>query len=155
MYRFVALCFASVVFLAAAPAAAQVYAGDDGDGTQPLYSISTTTTTTAIGVAMIVATVATVMSDNESAHLERYLRNNAVALEGDLAFGAGDTIDDLAAVFRVPEMERARFGRALREHAGALMELADPARLDTFRAKQFALLARRAWQQSRGESPTA
>lgn len=144
MNRFAAFVFGILVLGWATSAQAQVYSGDE-EGPQVLYSSSTTTTSSALGIAMIYATVASTIPDDSSAAVELYLRENSVALSSDLALGAGETVDDLAGLLRVPDDERARFGRALRLASQRLIVLADPTELDRGRASEFVVTARRTW----------
>ncbi len=148
MHRFVALIIAIVGFGWSSQAVAQVFADEDasgGDGTQTFYFSSTTTTTTAVGVAMIFASVVSITPEDDSAAIERYLRENAVALEGDVHLGAGQTIDDLAFLLGVPLEERPRFGRALRAAREDLLELAAPEQLTSARVTEFVRIARTTW----------
>jgi len=70
-----------------------------------------------------------------------YLRSNRVQLASDLSFGAGPTIDDLAAYLGVSD--RSRFGRRLRHDRRRLLYLASDEVLDRAGAAPFSARVRR------------
>lgn len=53
---------------------------------------------------------------------EQYVRHNQVALQQDITVGAGQTINDLAALCGVSGDEVKPFGRALRAHRAAILK---------------------------------
>jgi hypothetical protein len=104
---------------------------DNGEAALLLSSTSTTTTAVVGGIIL------TVLMASDAESMEDYLEDNAVALQTDLRLGAGETVDDLALAFGVPEARRSDFGRVIRARRHELLELADPARLDRGRATRF------------------
>lgn len=52
---------------------------------------------------------------------EQYVRHNQVALQQDITVGAGQTVEDLAALCGVSGDEVKPFGRALRAHRAAIL----------------------------------
>ncbi|MFU8807313.1 MAG: hypothetical protein ACNA8W_26120 [Bradymonadaceae bacterium] len=117
------------MFGSIAPAAAQ----NDSGG---LVALSTTTTTTAVTVGGIVLTVVLVMAASRS-DVETYIRNNAVALQDDITVGGGDTAQDLAAAFQVPDEHLPLFAAMLRNHREELLPLTDLDQLNEERAGLF------------------
>jgi hypothetical protein len=146
MHRYFALSIALVILAFASSAQAQIYAeSDSNDDVQVLYFSSTTTTTTAIGVAMIAASVVTLVPDEESAYMERYLRDNAVAVQSGISLGAGEALHDIATILKLPEASRAEFGKVLRTHRKELLGLARRDTLTRQRTAQFVAIVREAW----------
>jgi hypothetical protein len=137
-----AFCAAALTVCLSVPAFAQ---GADSEFASPLSSTSTTTTTTAVVVGGIVLTVVltTPEPDRKSA-LEDYMRHNAVALQQDITLGAGDTVDDLAVAFQIPDEDRNSFARLLRHHRKKLLPLTDPESLDASRVRSFVGIIHRA-----------
>lgn len=104
-----------------------------------MSSVSSTTTTSIVGGVIISVTVST-----GRAELERYIRDNRVAVMHDVTRGSGPVIEDLAHLFGVAEV--ARLGMALREHRDDLLALS--AHVDAARAAQFAELVEAAIQRA-------
>ena len=94
---------------------------------------------------MIAASVVTVVPDKESAYMERYLRDNAVAVQSGFSLGAGDALNDIATILKVPKASRAEFGKVLRSHRKELLELASRDTLTRQRAARFVALVRKVW----------
>lgn len=127
-----ALIAALLTLTAPAVAVAQTDAVTAAEANAVLSSSSSSTTTTIVGGIIL-----TVVLSRDSSALERYLRDNAVALREEIGHGAGDTVDDLSHIFGVVEENQDRFGRMLRRHRRPILELIDPARLDEVRTKRF------------------
>jgi hypothetical protein len=72
--------------------------------------------------------------------LDRYIRDNAVALQQDLQVGGGQTVDDLAQLFGVPVVQRPVFARLLRAHSAQLIPLTTIPREDPARTRRFILI---------------
>lgn len=135
--------------LAFAPAA---WAQNSGSG-----AASTTTTllvvglplTTAGGIVTSVTNGVTNMAESSTSRgraeiserdariAEAFLRERAADLREGLYTGLGAAMDDLAAALKIKKEHRGRFGAALRARRVELAGLADPAGLDTSRARDF------------------
>ena len=100
----------------------------------PARMPSTTTTTIVGGIIL------TVVLSRKSSSLERYLRDNAVALHQEVGRGAGDTVADLADIFGVRAADRPLFARLLRQNRREVLDLIDPEHLDEARTKRFVAL---------------
>lgn len=136
--RKVTLATASMLAVLLMPVASYAQAVDDANRNAFLTSFTSSTTTTVVGGVILTIVVA-----SGNASLERYLRNNAVALRQDITTGAGDTVEDLADAFSVEPANREEFGKLLRRHRSRLLDLADPARLDSERTRGFVELVSR------------
>ncbi len=100
-----------------------------------LISSSSTTTTTIVG-----GVVLTVVLTRKKSDLQRYLRDNAVAIREDLGRGSGATFRDIAQVFGVADDDLPTFSRMLREHRRQVLDLVDPRTLDLRHTELFAEL---------------
>lgn len=105
-------------------------------------SLATTTTTTApttviaAGVAITVVML-TDRSDTTEAALETYMRENAAGLQHDLYIGGGESAQDLARIFRVPEGQGDAFARILYKNRHDLAPLTEPDQIDGLAASEF------------------
>ncbi len=101
-------------------------------GISVLGPISTVTT------AGVVLTIVLRQEDSaQTAHLERYMRDNAIALQHDLHIGGGETTADIAALFKIPEDHEAEFAEILYDHRHTLAPLAEPGHIDRASAQEF------------------
>lgn len=66
-----------------------------------------------------------------------YLRDNDARIRADLALGSGDTIHDLAAVYRVPPERHALLGDALRARHAGLVDALPADGADPFAGRAF------------------
>jgi hypothetical protein len=109
------------------------------EGTSPQTAIFYTVVTTGAITTVVGGVGLTVLLVNRSnqADLETYLRDNAVALQHDLTFGAGATTRDLAAAFHVPEEHVPVFAALLRTHRHQLLPLTATEQLDEHGASEF------------------
>ena len=90
-------------------------------------------TTTGLGVWLTIHLV----NKNKKEAMKTYIRHNATAMRRDITMGGGDTVDDLAEAFRVPENQHADFGQALRDKRETLVTLADAETITEQRAGLF------------------
>ena len=100
------------------------------------------TVTTAVGAPLttagVVLTIVLRQEDSaQTAHLERYMRDNAIALQHDLHIGGGETTADLAALFKIPEQHEAEFAEILYDYRHTLAPLAEPGHIDRASAREF------------------
>lgn len=117
-----------------APAAAQ----SDEDGAT-LYGMLSTTTTIGIVITIgggVLTTVVLLTRDEKNA-LKTYIRENAVALRGDITRGGGGTVADLAQIFGVPDKHLKAFARAVRTRRDTLLSLIGPDPIDDQRTERF------------------
>jgi signal transduction protein with GAF and PtsI domain len=142
----------SIVTLLALALAPAARAQDSGGG-----AASTTTTLLIVGLPLttvggIVTSVTNGMtnmaesstsrnraeiSERDARIAEAFLRERASDLREGLCTGLGPAMDDLAAALKIKKEHRRRFGAALRARRVELAALADPAGLDTERARDF------------------
>lgn len=112
-----------------------------GTGIVATSWVSTSTTTTlgiAVPVGGIILTVVLVKrSQEESAAVESYINNNAVAIEHDLYMGGGESARDLAQLLAIPAEEFDAFAQALFENRHALLGLLESGRVDDRGAARF------------------
>lgn len=99
------------------------------------------TTTTGVATTLIgggiALTIVLANNNDDSSSKKEYIRQNAVALKQDLTIGSGESVRDLAAVFKVGERDYESFARVLRERRDTLVPLTTVDRLDEERAEQF------------------
>lgn len=123
----------SILFISAT-AFAQDYNNDDEAAGLTLLSTTTgLTTTIAGGVALTVLLI----DRDGSASKEAYIRQNALALQQDMTIGAGHSIEDLAAVFRISKKNLPAFASAVHSHRDQLFALTHVEKLDEQRADKF------------------
>jgi len=85
-----------------------------------------TTTSTAGVVAMSSPLILTTSSDvafTDPHHAQAYMNQNLVALSADIAVGAGQSIEDLAAMSSLGDDGARALGRAMRVHRRELLAL--------------------------------
>ena len=125
------------------PATAAAQFGPQSQGDFWLFSLFTTTviaplavptTTTAGGVT---TTIVIVSHSAESETVKAYLEDNAVAVQHDLYMGGGDSVDDLAVMFGVPDEGRQAFESVVYDHRHQLAALAEPTKVDMDRTRRF------------------
>lgn len=140
-----ALCLGLVVMLASTSASAQSMNDNNGEGAGLALLTTTTgiTTTVAGGVALTVL----LLDSGDSASKETYIRQNALALQQDITVGSGESIEDLAAAFRVSEEHLPAFASAIRSHREQLVPLTHVEKLDAKRAEQFFAIVARAMRE--------
>ncbi|TXD34732.1 hypothetical protein FRC98_18030 [Lujinxingia vulgaris] len=146
----VALCAAALTMLVASPGFAQSEPTNGTPFYNDIFSLSTSTTTTAVVVGAVILTV-TLVNDT-SAALDVYLDDNAALVQQDLHLGGGEATADLAAIFGVPAAEHEAFAQLLFETRQALSPLCAPAtddaasreRARTFAAHVFGAMAEHA-----------
>ena len=68
---------------------------------------------------------------------EMYLRQNALALQQNLATGSGAMIQDLASAMEIKREHLGQFGKLMQAHRGELAPLLDTGKLNPDRAVQF------------------
>lgn len=129
------------MFGATSTAFAQQTSGEDAAIlTGTLLGYSTTTTLLSSPITTVGVVLLVVLSDNDDeqvAQLERYMRNNAIALQHDLHLGGGETATDLASAFNVPSEHEAEFAEILYENRDDLAPLAEPGQVDRTAAETF------------------
>jgi len=113
----------ALVALSASPGFAQSEPDNGTPFYDDIFSLSTSTTTTAVIVGVVLLTV-TLVNDS-SAALETYLHENGALVQHDLYTGGGAATSDLAALFGVPTSEHEAFAALLFEERDALAPLCD------------------------------
>ena len=78
---------------------------------------------TTVGVPILLT-----INQNEVSFLQSYIGDHEHQLAQDIALGGGETVNDLAQMFGVPQDKRAPFAKALRRERRALMLAQDPSR---------------------------
>lgn len=78
---------------------------------------------TTVGVPILLT-----INQNEVSILQSYIGDHEHQLAQDIALGGGETVNDLAQLFGVPQDKRAQFAKALRRERRALMLAQDPSR---------------------------
>lgn len=63
------------------------------------------------------------MLDKAFADTRKYMENNTVALQHDITVGAGQSLEDLAIIYALPERERPAFFARVRTRRAQLMPL--------------------------------
>lgn len=100
--------------------------------------ITTTGTTaglTVIGAISIYLNYLEVKEAEE--RRKRYILDNVHALTAAISLGAGEQVDDLAAIFGLGDDHRQRFGLLIRKHRALLLDLARVDVLTGARATNF------------------
>lgn len=143
--RWLAAAVALLVMMAmSGPVAAQQEESDADDLELPgtavlgdtLWSSSTTSTSTTMVLALGYFSVQLATGTNEE-QVQRYLRQNAVAVQHDLYLGAGETTRDLAELFGVHREEYDAFARLLYDRRKVLAPLVEPGTVDSASARKF------------------
>lgn len=136
---FVSLLSALIVLGSTSAAFAQ-----DGGETDPMptgtYWVITTAglAISAITPFVITTVILAVAAAQEMSELERYMDENAVALQHDIHTGGGESARDLALLFAVSEENMEDFGGLLHENRRRLAPLAEPGAVDEAAAREFA-----------------
>lgn len=120
----VAMCAAALTMLVASPGFAQSEPTNGTPFYNDIFSLSTSTTTTAVVVGAVILTVNLV--NETSAALDVYLDDNAVAVQQDLHLGGGAATADLARIFGVPSPGHEAFAQLLFEARHELSPLCAP-----------------------------
>ncbi len=113
----------------------------DGNSSQNDSEMTTSVllVVTAAGVALATyGTYRATTNTNQSGKVaEIYLRHHAIALRQDLCLGRGPLLHELLAALPMKPSQRASYAAAVRTRRRALLELADPAKLNPERALAF------------------
>lgn len=79
--------------------------------------------------------------DRMFADAHRYMKENSVALQQEISFGGGPSLEDLADIYRLPISERAAWCAHLRENNRALLPLLRGERMSFEQAHRFTMIA--------------
>ncbi|RDV37434.1 hypothetical protein DV096_13045 [Bradymonadaceae bacterium TMQ3] len=118
------LCVMAAALLVASPGFAQSEPTNGTPFYNDIFSLSTSTTTTAVVVGAVILTV-TLVNDT-SAALDVYLDDNAALVQRDVHLGGGEATADLAALFGVPAEGHEAFAQLLFEARHQLSPLCAP-----------------------------
>jgi hypothetical protein len=77
------------------------------------------------------------LMDKAFSDTQRYMNNNAAALGQDISLGAGDTLDDLATIYDLPEADRPAFFERIHTQRHTLMPLVNKTNISREHARQF------------------
>jgi hypothetical protein len=139
------LVYALAILLSLATASA-AYAQDRGGEetvaflgvSASVITTSSVATTASLLPVGIVITIVLAVTRDDRAHLEDYMRENAVALQHDLYMGGGDAARDLAVLFGVDEENMDEFAHILHEHRARLVTLVSQSEIDDAAVYEFA-----------------
>lgn len=134
--RYLLVIGLSVAFLLSTGSTAFAQSDDETVDLADQFTTATCATTWVASV-ILVGMALWGLANLSWGQLEVYIRDNAVGLQQDLYLGGGESVQDLAAMFRVPQEQRAEFADILYEHREQLAELAEPGEVDETSARQF------------------
>lgn len=77
------------------------------------------------------------LMDKAFSDTQRYMNNNTAALGQDISLGAGDTLDDLATIYDLPEADRRAFFERVHAQRHTLMPLVNQPKISREHARQF------------------
>ena len=106
-----------------------------GAGCLLTTSSTSSSTSTILGAGVLLLSMTN--KSAKTAMIEKYLRDNQVAVIHDLNVGAGGSIDDFAQAFGVKQKNRKTFNVMMRKHRVQLTQLANSKTLTIKRAGMF------------------
>lgn len=119
--RVAAWCATLMIVGSSAPAVAQQPGGVIRENLDSLLTL--VVLTSASTTVYFIQALTDRMLDKAFADARKYMENNTVALQHDVTVGAGQSLQDLAIIYALPERERPAFFARVRARRAQLMPL--------------------------------